>query len=262
MFIEMIGPPGVGKTSLLPTVIEALREMGIQAYTVVDAARPYAQRTFVGRVLKRLTIPRLHQQLFWQYFSLLSFLYRIKFIANNPSLVWQVIKTQSRRPSEADVRQRKVQHWFFRLIGYYEFLRTNIKPNEVVILDEGFLHRVVQLFSSSIEEPIRDQIFGYVDLLPPPDLTVFIQASPDVCEKRIYERGLWERLQHRNQDEISHFVDNAHLAVTLAVSHARRKGWTIIEVDNEESDLKLAQVALRYQVAKYFGKPFAPPISG
>jgi thymidylate kinase len=257
MIVELIGPPGAGKTTLLPTVIEIFREMDMRAFTVVDAARPFARRTLLGRVVQRLPLSRWRPKVLWQIFSRLSLLNRLKFIRKHPNLIWQVKKSQSRRPLGSDVRKRKVLYWFFRLIGYYELLTAYIKPDEVVVFDEGFLHRVVQLFSSSVEEPSKNLIVGYIDLLPPPDIIVLIQASPEVCEKRIYKRGLWERLSHKNQDEISHFVVNAHMAINLAITHCRHKGWTIIEVNNDQNDLNIAQETLRRQFAKNLDESFS-----
>lgn len=250
MIIEFIGGPGAGKTTLIPTVIESLQERGIKAYTVVDAARPYARRTVWGKLVGHLAPPSLRRPLLWQIFYRLSALYRLKFLLKHPRLIWRVWRSQWRRPAAADARRRKVLYWFFRLIGYYEFLQAHLQPREALIFDEGFVHRVVQLHASGVEEPVPAQIWAYLDLLPPPDWVIFIQAPPEVCERRIYSRGLWERLRHKDPAEISRFVANAWFIVNVAVDHLKGEGWRVVEVDNGSDDLVASKAKLRRRLRR------------
>jgi thymidylate kinase len=84
-----------------------------------------------------------------------------------------------------------------------------------------------------------------VDLLPRPDLLIYPRAPRDVCERRIYARGLWERFQNKTRDETSRFMAQAETAVALAARRARERGWTVIEVDNGQDDPAPARAALR-----------------
>jgi thymidylate kinase len=250
MIIEFIGAPGAGKTTLLPTVIKFFQERNINTFTVVEAARPFALRTKPGKVVSFLAPPAYHRPLLWQLFYRLSVLYRVKFWLKHPRFMRYVRQSQRQRPPAADVRQRQVLYWFDHLTGYYTFLRAHARPNESLILDEGFVHRVVQLFSSAVEKPGREQIATYLDLAPQPDLVIFAQAPRDICEQRIYGRGLWDRARHKDAAEISQFVTNAHLAANLAAEHMRQKGWTMITVDNSRDDLPAAQAELCYQLSQ------------
>ena len=250
MIIEFIGVPGAGKTTLMPSVIEFFQERGIDTFTVVQAARLFAQRTVTGKVIQALTPASLRQPLLWQVFYRFSVLRRRQFRQEHPQLMQFLLASQANRPLAADVQQRKVLYWFDHLTGYYTFLQAYARPDEALVLDEGFVHRVVQLFSSSVEEPNREEIATYLDLVPRPDLVIFAQAPRDICEQRIYERGLWERARHKDAAEISQFVANAHLAVNLAAEYMRQKGWTMIAVDNGRDDLLAVQAELRHQLAK------------
>jgi thymidylate kinase len=244
MIVEFIGAPGAGKTTLMPNVIETLQERGIRAFTVVDAARPFAERTLLGKTVFQFTPRSLRRPLLWQLFYRLSTLYRLKFFVKYPRLIYHVLSTQRHRPKSADIRERRVLYWFFRTVGYYEFLKAQARPNEALILDEGFVHRVVQLYASGVEAPNPTQILAYVDLLPKPDLVIFTQAPPEVCEKRIYSRGLWERFRHKDPAEISRFVANACQIVNLTVDHIRNAGWVVVEVDNGADDLMASTAEL------------------
>jgi thymidylate kinase len=248
MIIEFIGAPGAGKTTLLPTVIHFFESRNYRAYTVVEAARPFARRTLAGKLVQRLAPAAWQQPLLWRVFYLHSLGHRLRFMAQHPRLMAQVLTSQRSRPAAADVRQRQVLPWLFHHMGTYEFLRQYARPDELLLFDEGFIHRVVQLFTSSAEKPVPTQIAAYIDLLPQPDLVIYVQASTAVCEQRIYERGLWQRAQHKEPDEVSQFVCHAHEAVELAVAHARSKQWLVLEVANDGADLTAVRNLFHHQL--------------
>ncbi len=244
MVIEFIGTPGAGKTTLLPIVAEYLQERGIRARSVVEAARPYAQRTFLGRAVSRLVPQSLRRPLLWQVFYYLSALYRLRFFTKHPRLIRQVLSSQKRRPIPVDAR-RHVTYWFFHLVGCYEFLTAHACPDEALILDEGFVHRVVQMNASDVEEPDPAQIVAYVDLLPRPDLVIAVLSPLEVCEKRIYRRGIWKRFEHKSPAEVSRYLANSHRVVDLTVDYIRSKGWNVIEVDNWGEELAALRAEFR-----------------
>lgn len=249
MIVELIGPPGAGKTTLLPMVSAFFEELGLRAYPWVEAARPCARRTLAGATAVHLAPEVFHRPLLWQIFDRHSALYRLKFMAKYPQLTWYLARSQRQRPPAADARERQVSHWFFHHAGTYEFFKSHARPDEVIIFDEGFAHRVVQLFSSSVEVPEAQQIADYLDQVPQPDLLVAVRASRKTCEQRIRSRGVWERLRDKEPDEISRFVSNAHLATDLAIGRAREKGWTVVEADNDKDDLLATRMALRRRIA-------------
>ena len=250
--IEFIGTPGSGKTTLVPAVVETLQELGLGAYTVIEAARPFAKRTLAGKIICRLTPSSFHRPLLWQVFYHLSTLYRLKFFIGHPRLIRQVLASQRRRPIPAAAR-RYALYWFFHLVGYYEFLKAHARLDEVLIFDEGFIHRVVQLFASEVEEPDPTQVRAYIDLLPQPDLVIAPQAPLEVCIDRIYQRGLWERFSQKSPAEVSLFMKNCFLVVNLALVHIRSEGWNVIEIDSGNLDPGKSKAELRAKLSSLPG---------
>ena len=255
MVIEFIGTPGAGKTTLLPFVGEYLNGQGFHPYTIVEASRIFARRTLLGKIVDRLAPSSLRQPLLWQVFYNLSLLYRLRFGVKHFSLVRQVISSQKHRPVSANIQERRVLYWFFHLMGYYEFLKAYAKPNEVLLFDEGFVHRVVQLNASEVEVPRSIQIKAYLDLLPRPNLVIFAQAPQDICEKRIQKRGVWARFYQKHPMELSQFVAHAQMAVDFAVDYIRGNGWTVIEVDNGSEDLTIAITDLQQKLSRLLAIP-------
>lgn len=248
LVIEFLGAPGAGKTTLLSTAIAALQEQGIHGRTVLQAARPYARRTLVGQVVGQWMPWRWQRPVLWQLFYHQSSLYRLRFFARHPQLLRQVVAGQRNRPDAAGTRQRRVLYWFWRTAGYYEFLIRHGRLGEALLLDEGFIHRVVQLFTSPIETPQSAAIAAYVDQLPQPDCVIFVHAPAEVCYERIYRRGVWEHFRDSSPAEVKRFVEHAACAVELAAGRARHNGWTVLEVDNGGTDLRTAQAALCRQL--------------
>lgn len=249
MIVELIGAPGAGKTTLTPALCMLLAEQGCRARTVVEAARPYARRTWPGAAVGRLAPPPLRRALLWQLFYHAGTAYRLRFFARHPRLIRYVLRTQRRRPIPAEER-RHASHWFFVLTGQYEFLAAHAAPREGLIFDEGFIHRAVQLHASERETPDPAQIAAYVALLPRPDLLVAVHVPWERCVERVYRRGLWERFRHKGRAQVERYIANAHQVVELAVAQARRAGWPLVEVDNGGDDPALCIAELGAQLAR------------
>ena len=119
-----------------------------------------------------------------------------------------------------------------------------------MLFDEVFVHRVVQLFASSTEQPNPENIAVYAGLIPQPDLVIYIKAPVDVCVQRIYDRGVWQRMQDRTPAELQQFIIHAAQAVTLMFEQLKTGGWNVIEVDNSGSELYLAQQELSVKLSQ------------
>lgn len=243
MIVEMIGTPGAGKTTLLPVISDFIMQREFQAYTVIEAARPYAKKTNLGKLIVKVLPKNLHGPMLWQIFYLYSFLNRRKFSRNNQKLIETVLAHQNKRPI-TDKDLKHVLRWFIHLTGYYEFYRKRLVPKDVLILDEGFVHRVVQLFASENEEPDFHIVAEYLDLIPKPDLVVFTNAPEEVCIERVFSRGVWKRFRDRDPNDIRKFISNASRIVNFSAKYLREKGWLLVEVQNGEQDFSIAQQSL------------------
>jgi Ser/Thr protein kinase RdoA (MazF antagonist) len=249
--IELAGAPGAGKTTLLPAVADACDAVGLRPYTVTEAARPFARRTALGRFADVLPFTS-GRRLLWAIFYWASMLGGLRLAWRHPRLVLDVVRSQRGRPADADAGRRRVVYWFFRMAGAHLFLRRHGRAGEVLILDEGYVHRTVQLHSSAVERPDPARIQAYVAALPRTDLVVVVRAPVDACQDRVRHRGVWRRLGHRSPAEIDRFVANAHEAVTLATAAVRATGRPVLEVDNAGC-LADTEVTLKAAVREVLG---------
>ena len=245
LVVEFFGTPGAGKTTLLKAARTNFQERGLQAYSVVEAARPFVQRTFLGHVVHRLSPAQYRKPLLWQVFYYTSLVYRLRFMRRQKQLVRYVSDSQKRRPVEAAIRERRVLFWFHHLMGYYEFLTAHGRPGEVLIWDDGFVHRAVHLHASTVETPDMADIRTYVDLIPKPDLVIVPCTPLEVCEERIRQRGVWEHFQNKGQAELKRYLTSASQVVNGTVDYIKAKGWNVIEVDNSSNHLTITHEELQ-----------------
>lgn len=248
MIVEFVGTPGAGKTTFMPVVQDHFRNLRFRPYSVVEAARPFAKRTLPGKLVHMLMSGKLQRFLLWQVFYVFSYAYRSRFAKQHPVLMQTVLNFQKRRPISGFDRKH-VLHWFLHLTGSYEFLKAYAQPGDMLILDEGFVHRVVQLFASENEQPDFGKVAEYLKLIPKPDLIVFLKASSEVCRQRVFERGLWKRFQVKEIEETNRFIQNAHLIVNFAVEFIQEMGWAVFEVDNDGQGIAASRAALKHSLS-------------
>ncbi len=246
--IEFLGTPGSGKTTLLPALASYLQEHNWKPYTVVEAARPFARRTRVGKLVSRLTPSSLRRPLLWQVFYVASLSARRKFYAQNQILIDRVFSFQHTRPAEAGVQERGVLYWFERLAGYFEFLKTLAQPGEILLFDDGFVHRVVHLFASDAETPDPERIRQYLDLIPRPDLVILPRTSLEICEQRIIQRGIWKHARHKSAEELRRYLANADAVVNTTYDYLRENNWPLITLENGSARTDEVQAELRQKL--------------
>ena len=245
LVVEFLGTPGAGKTTLLKATRAIFEERGLHAYSVVDAARPFAQRTFSGKLINRLSPARYRKQLLWQVFYYTSLVDRRRFMRRHKRLVRYVSSSLKHRPAEAAIRERRVLYWFHHLMGYYEFLVRHGRPGEVLIWDDGFVHRAVHLHASTVEIPDPADIRAYLDLIPQPDMVIVPCTPLEICEERIRQRGIWKHFRNKSQAELRQYLSHSGQVVNEAVDHLKAKGWKVIEVDNGSDNLAITHEELK-----------------
>jgi thymidylate kinase len=234
LIAEFVGTPGAGKSTLSTELVALLRERGVEAATVLGAARQGAARTLPGALVARLAPTALRGPLLWEAFYLSAVLQAFRFGTEHGSLTRHVLSSQLGRAIPAAAKLH-ILFWFLQLCGRYRFL-TSARGPRVLVIDDGFLHRSVHLHASHAEAPDAGRVAAYVDLLPEPDVVFFVVADRDECERRVRRRGVWAHSRHLSPAELSRYVAHAERAAGLAVRRARERGWRVVEVVNESRE--------------------------
>jgi energy-coupling factor transporter ATP-binding protein EcfA2 len=252
LIIEFIGTPGSGKTTLSKVLVALLREQGIQAATVLDAAREHARRTLLGRPIERIAPASLRGPLLWWVFYLLGTIHAVAFTRDHAALAQHVLRAQLGRPIGIATK-RHILFWLFQLWGRYRFLTATPISGEALVLDDGLLHRCVHLAASHVEEPDAETVAAYVDLLPRADLVINTIAGREVCERRVRDRGVWAHSRRLSAAELSHYLGNAERVSHLAVRRARELGWPVVEIATEGREMNRVMCDLRMAIEPLLG---------
>lgn len=250
LVIEFLGTQGSGKTSLLPTVVAFFKEQGVQARTPTEAARPYAKRTWLGKIVSALSPSALREPLLWQVYYRMSMLARLEFNRKYRSLARFVLKTQRSRPNAASVKERRILFWFSHLTGIYTFLNRYACENEALVFDDGFVHRTVHLNASPVENPQKENIIEYLSQIPVPDLLIVPRVPLDVCMERVQRRGVWDHFRDKTQAELRDYMANSECIVNIAVNELERNGCAVVEIDNSDADVQKTITELREKLSQ------------
>ena len=228
--VEFVGTPGAGKTTAAAAMTEVLRARGVTARSMVEAARPHAGVTTAGRWAAALPTP-VRDPVAWQVYRWHG--WREGRVARRSPLGRFVEARERGRPLDA-ASHRHTLGWFFRLAGRLAFLERTAGrgTDEVLVVDDGFLHRSVALHASPQETPDPAAVAAFVDLLPEPALAVHVRAPVQVCAARVRARGVWQHRAGWTDRDLQVYLEHAETVVEAAVARARARGWAVVDVDN------------------------------
>lgn len=270
LIIEIMGVPAAGKTVLSDAVRVALVDMGFTPLTPQEAGRPAAERGTFGGLIRSMPRPA-RRAAGWAVFSLERRIATIAEIVGHPQHWWWLIRRQRIRPTGSARRQRQVLRWQLQLAGDFRLLTKRLGPKEALLVDEGFAHRVIQLFTSPVEQGNPNDIGRYLSTVPRSDLLVYIDTDVSIAVERLADRGMWPWLANRPAGDAAAYVRHAHAAVATAASVAARRGWRLTRVANNGTDPSAALVELRTQVQQALStrapsfhapEPIGPPTLG
>lgn len=233
MWIEFAGGVGAGKSSLASALRQRLDRAGVSTFSPQEAFQRYTAQAFpLGFQSPELREDRTIHFTRWALLHAMLAVGQARFSMKHPGLIQQVIASADARRSLPRWHQKIILALFFRVAGWYEYLSPRPVPGEVVVVEEGLVHRAVNLFAWEPGMLDQQQIRRYLERLPPVPLTVVVRAPVDVCLDRTSRRGLPIRLQGKSPFEIRRFIEHSDaIAAQMGpVLQARRQ--PIIEITN------------------------------
>lgn len=138
-----------------------------------------------------------------------------------------------------------------RKIGIFEFISQRADTQQVVLADnEGLLQGLHNLFVHSDAEADVTKIARYVELIPMPDLVLYLHQDEQVLVSRILKRG-HARIVGDSPEKIVHFVMQAVSVFDELIKIPKIQdrllvveGEKVVTIENKNSDsINIQQVA-------------------
>jgi Ser/Thr protein kinase RdoA (MazF antagonist) len=214
--IEIAGPVGAGKSSVVAPLLERLLEHGYDAVTLDSAVGRIAPGAFARRTAAA------------------------RFALGHGPLLLHAARALLRAPLPWWHR-RRILSLVMKLGMRLELVRTRVSADTIVLVDEGWLQRTLNLFAWRRDAPPPGEINAYLDRAPLPETVVFVDAPAEVTRRRAIARGLPLRLRGRSSQDVDAFLAQGHgiLARALASLDADPRGVRVIRLANAGSPADL-----------------------
>ena len=222
--IEIAGPVGAGKSSVVGPLQELLAAGGCEVLTLDSA---------LARIDPGLTR--------WSRWAASA-----RFGAANVPLLVLATRALLRAPIPGWHRRRILQ-LLAKLGTRLELIRTRLPADTIVILDEGWLHRALNLFAWRADGLRPREIDGYLDRARLSPIVVFVEAPAEVTRSRTFARGLPKRLRGRSTADVDAFLTRGQHILDRACDslHVAPRGVRIVRVVNAGRKADLAKALER-----------------
>ena len=228
--IEFVGPVGAGKTSLSQRLAEHLTGKGFEVLTLRQAIEQCADRTRMGR-LRMAVIGKPPVRRGTRQTRILAVL---GFAALHSRLILTVLRSQVGLP--LTVRHRFIiLRLFFDVAAGSQLAARHLSDREIVILDEGLIHRAVNLYSWGTGQFPQRALRVYLDRLPSPGLVVLVDAPADMVALRLGVSGYPKRLRSADRETRQRFINRSNTVIENVRANLETNGHHTVVVFNDDS---------------------------
>lgn len=231
--IELVGMVGSGKSTIARELPELLAKRGVTAYGGQQAIEICLDRSWFSPLTHRLLSDahrmRLNRAV---YRWLIRPVWVLLFVLIHTRAVRRAFRASGSH-SIPRWHRRKLRQLFLHTAAAASFVRPRLRKEEAMILEEGIVHRAVNLFAWG--EIDHERIEAFLSDLPPTDLLVSVDAPLPVCLDRVAARGLPRRLEHQDGETIERFFDRAAAIIEIVEDWLGRSSIPTITVFNGAS---------------------------
>lgn len=240
--IEFTGLPGSGKSALLPIIKIYLKKKGFKVFDSSDlflSTKHILLNNGFFRVLLS-SFPQSIQKIVKIKFSKLANIdsfYQLRYIKEHFDIFSYVYRWNQQR-TIPESHKMLIINWLIKLGGIYQLAYESLNKNSYLILDDGFVQKVISFFVSIEEEIINlDEIDVYLNKIHKVDILFRIETPKKTCLNRMKLRGYPKRLKGCSLDKIDKYLSNSETAIHHAVRILSGKKTKIIEINNSQNHL-------------------------
>jgi len=197
MHIELIGSTSAGKTTLARKMVRIGKEKGVDVslsddFMLERLHLSWVRNDFIRRRLVELVAFSIWLTCLNRYRAFFRF------------VVWE----GKYSPGSWFYKINRIRN-VIRKIGIFEFISGRSGSQQIILADnEGILQGVHNLFVHQNGQADLDKIAKYVELVPLPDLVLYLRQEENVLVSRTLERG-HARVAGSSPDKVVHFIRQA-----------------------------------------------------
>ena len=197
MHIELVGSTSAGKTTLAKEMVVAGKRSGIKVYLSDDFLLEqmhlnWVKNDFIRRRLVEFFAFAVFLRHPAKYNEFVTFVFREGKISSG-SWLYKVNRIRN----------------VIRKIGIFEFITLRSNSHQVVLADnEGLLQGVHNLFVHQNSHADETKIAKYVELIPLPDVILFLRQDETILVSRTLKRG-HARVDGSSPEKVTHFIRQA-----------------------------------------------------
>jgi thymidylate kinase len=214
-FVEFVGTPGSGKSTLMAAVVAQLRKKRGDLFLTADDALFDAARhgidpvfkiplTLLPRPVAKAFFTKIGNRSYWQLDG------QGRFLAKNDRIFRDILDSEPFR-SLSLAEKEIVLSGFQQAGGAYECIRQCSTQEQYIFFDEGLLQKSMMFVAPLAATRDAAALNRYLAAVPLPDIAVVLDLDQKRCRERMRGRskGLIRRLQGDSPDAIEAFLNNA-----------------------------------------------------
>lgn len=231
MHIELIGSTSAGKTTLAKKMVEAGKNNGVYISLSDDFILEQLNLTWVGNEFIRRRLVEAA-----------AFVICLTCLAQHKEFFSFVVREGKSYPGSWFYKINRIRN-VLRKIGIFEFISRRAGSQQIILADnEGILQGIHNLFVHQNSQADLHKIARYAELVPVPDVILYLQQEEDVLISRTLGRG-HARVAASSPDHVIHFIRQA-VAVFDELINVPRIRERLLIVDGEWNVLRNADHSL------------------
>lgn len=233
--VELFGVPGSGKSYLRNTLVPLLKEQGVRVMGRPEAIRQCLQRRDDGvltGLFKKLP-HRLWNRVIHQHYCLSEYK---DFVAVHPKLT-VLFSSVLIDHNVSQMAMQTIMGAFINTCVEWQLLETFAREDELILLDEGFCHRLFTLYGNLRFPCDQKGIEYYMEHIPLALAAIFIATPSHLCLDRLRQRAdLPVLLQGLDEEGIRSRLENGTDLFQHLVRVLSKKSIHCYQYDGQSSD--------------------------
>ena len=231
--IEFTGLPGSGKSTAAKIVKNELYKKGINIITesdLIGTSSVFFRSIILDSLMNTVIHPKLKRKFQLKFYKkTIRRKWCAAFEKKHVQLI-DYINTCLKNSANSELRKR----YCLNIFALYELGFENVKRGQILLLDEGLVHRIVNLFVSFENNSCEIQkVHRYLTSIPKVSLLIKIETNVNqACDQLLHRGFSGGRFDGKDKKQIIQFLKNANETINIGLKFLKKNNTNILTIDN------------------------------